>query len=83
MDRVSITESEILAALREAANARPDVDGAFTVEELKEVMGRGEKYIRALLRPLVKSGVVEAVQRPDVDLCNRPCKRHAYRVKAA
>lgn len=78
--RVSITESEILHALREAMQEQDSgVSDAFTVAELCETTQRGEKTVRKMLRSLIQSGRAEVVQKPTVDLTGKTIRVPAYR----
>lgn len=80
---MTISESEILDAIREAArqpDARPD--GAFTRNELCEALRVGRGAIQRVLTPLVKSGQMECVWIPSTDITGRASRVPVYRLIA-
>lgn len=79
---ISVTESELIEALRQASAAAPDPDGAVVTQDIVRAMGKGERFVRTILRDLIAQGVVEMVKvrRPAID--GRVIPQPAYRVKA-
>ncbi|NIR76801.1 MAG: hypothetical protein GWN53_17380 [Gammaproteobacteria bacterium] len=82
MDRIEVTESELLEALQEATDAEPDwgPSDAHTVRELAAAMDVDRSVVRRKLRPLIFDGQAEAVKvrRPAMDGSLR--KVPAYRL---
>jgi predicted transcriptional regulator len=80
---MSISESEILDAIREATvqpNVRPE--GAFTVRELATAWGMEATTVQRRLRPLVAAGKMECVRVSLVDMSGRSQPSPAYRLTA-
>ena len=80
MERVKITESEVLRAILDAQTPNAPTD-AFTSEEICTATGRGRDYVRARIRELVRAGVLECVKKPATDVTGRSVALPAYRAK--
>ena len=80
MDRVEITESQILDALRTAMDS-PAENGkdAFTTQELIGLTGRCDKVVRAALAKLIESGTVVCCRVQRKNISGEWGSRPAYR----
>lgn len=59
MERVTLTENELLEALQSALGGTEDAEGTFTAPEIKALTGRSEHWLRPRLRALVAAGTLE------------------------
>lgn len=82
MDRVTMTENELMEALREAL-AQPEAPDAYTMQELCRIVPRSEDWIRNRLRALVAAGRVEPVRVPRANMFGAVAPTCAYRFKRA
>ena len=71
---MTISESEILAALRKAMEQRTGEPGEFTTLELAERMGIGPERVKGTLKKLIASGlaVTGRAHRMSMDGVSRP-----------
>lgn len=78
MDRVRVTENDLLDEVR-AALERQGPEDALTTREMCAAMGVGMPKMREIVRALVESGAVEPVKvlRPRMD--GTPTTVSAYR----
>lgn len=60
--RITLTESELLDALRRAAAESQQGEEGFTTAELREALGWGEKKVRAALHRLKAQGLIVPVK---------------------
>lgn len=60
--RVSVTESEIIEALREALSQNGDDSGAMTTEEIRKKLGISVMRARKLIWAQIHAGRMETVQ---------------------
>lgn len=81
--RLSISETEILDALREAFSTEDDPDGAHTTEELAAATGISRARIKVALRDLIRAGKAETVRVRRTSIDGRTMPVPGYRVKAA
>lgn len=63
MDRIEMTETQVLEALREALQADDAADG-FTTRELAELTGWGQGKVRNALRKMRREGTIVPVRVP-------------------
>lgn len=78
---ITVTESELVEALREAAQpGSSDVEGALTVAEMAACTNRGEKYVRDNIRKLLAEGKAELVRIPRTAIDGRLQNLPAYRL---
>ena len=81
--RVTITQAELLEALREAAQRSEEgPEGAYTTEELAELTGIYRGKVKETIRALIRLGKAECVhvRRPSID--GRMFRVPAYRIKS-
>ncbi len=55
---INVTQDEILDALRAAMQPPPGEEGAYTVNELSERLGRSGEAVRTLLKKLLSASAV-------------------------
>lgn len=69
MDRVTLTETEIMEALREALEGSQGPDDARTVAELQEATGWHVNRVRQGVKAMLAAGEAECVRvyRPGMD----------------
>lgn len=82
--RLTVTESELLAALRQMNPASHDGPAdAHTIHELARIMDLDERLVRRRMLAIFEAGGLEVVwvRRPGMD--GRRCKVPAYRLRAA
>ena len=67
MDRVRLTENELLEALESALGNPATTDDAYTTADLMDMTHKGRAWLQIRLHAAVKAGVAEPVivQRPD------------------
>lgn len=81
-DRLSITDSEILAELRAALETpTEDPEGAYTAAELAEATGLHIRRLRAKLVEILKRGDAEVVKVRRTGMDGRNSLVPAYRVR--
>lgn len=80
MDRISITEAEILSALRAAADTPDGDDGALTMRQMMELTGWGDRKVREHVRRMIASGAAEPVRVPRPTLAGNVQPTPAYRL---
>lgn len=62
MDRVEVTEGELVQALRQAQTVDSDDRGAMTTRELRKALGWGADRVREHLHELSAGGRLEVVK---------------------
>jgi predicted ArsR family transcriptional regulator len=81
MERVSVTQAELIAALQAAADRRTeDPEGALTVADLSENLGWSDKIVRRELRKLMKTDRLETVKVLRETIAGHSTHVPAYRV---
>lgn len=80
MDRIEVTESELIAALRAAFDAPGEDDGSLTIRELAAATGWGAAKAREHLRRLIQDGAAEPVRSPRTNLAGQRQPVVAYRL---
>ena len=80
MDRITVSEGELIQALQEAFRTRPDGEGYLTTVELSEATGMSHEIIMQALKKLKLSGRLEAGRVYREDLGGRFNKVPAYRL---
>lgn len=80
---ISISESEILDALREVGGLSPGrPEGAFTTRELAAAWGIDTTTVQRRIKPLILTGRMECVRIIEIDIAGRPQQTPAYRLVA-
>ena len=82
MDRVEVTATELLDALREATAHGASPENAITVTEMCERWGMSRQKAQRSLRAAMAGGKVECVQKPIIDISGRKTFVPAYRLRA-
>lgn len=82
MARIEVSTSELLEAVRSATGAHVNPDDAFTVAEISEAMGAGERVTRDKLAKLKAAGCLEIIFVEREALDGRMRKVPAYRFRA-
>lgn len=78
---MSMTQNELLEALRVAAEAQDEQgDGAMTMRELRAALNYGDDRLRAMLHRLKADGLVEVVRVQRRTLDDRLNLTPAYRL---
>lgn len=78
---ITITEAEILDALREAAAPTSEDDAGLTRAEIADRMGHSENWVSAnVLKPLGKQGRLVVGKRKGVRIDGVACWLVVYRV---
>lgn len=81
-DRLTITEGDILEALREALEQGTDApDDAYTANELAEATGVHIRKTRAILTEILKRGEAEVVKVRRTGMDGRNSLVPAYRMR--
>ena len=83
MDRVTVTQSELIAALQAAMEQPDDPEGAVTTAELAEQLGWHVVKVRDELGKLDRAGRLECVKVIRRDITGRVGNRPAYRLVKA
>lgn len=83
MERVRVTESDLLEALRDAFASAEASEDALTTADLVEACGRGEETVRKALRALERKGQLEVVRVRRRRLDGQIQVYPAYRLRAA
>ncbi len=81
--KLTITENELVEALRSAMGPDEGPTDARTVQEMAATIGRAERFVRDNVRKLIAEGRVELVRvkRPAID--GRIQSLPAYRIRVA
>lgn len=84
-ERVNVTESQIIEAIREAIRNALTAGGtegaAVTAEELAQATGRGILSVRRALKGLIEAGTMEATRVRRLTIDGRPTRIPAYRLR--
>lgn len=81
MERVSLTEAEIVQALTDAMSQAEGGDDGMTVAEMEAATGAGNRRVRLALRKLMEAGKLEVGRRPTTSLVGARVFTPVYRVK--
>lgn len=82
-DRVTVTELDLLDALREALERDAGGDDAPTTEELAEMTGISRERIKVALKGLIQSGKAESIRVRRLSIDGRNALVPGYRFKQA
>jgi len=77
---MKITESELMAAVRDAAKAAHDTSGFASRQEIQDALGISEDTAKARLRQLHRQGRLQVGFRMAPDITGRMNKIPTYKV---
>lgn len=80
MDRITVSEGELIQALQEAFRTKPDGEGYLTTNEISEATGMSREITIQTLRKLKLSGRLESGRVYREDLGGRFNRIPAYRL---
>ena len=81
MERVCVTEAELIDAVRDAMSGADASDDGMTLGEMGTATGVGAKRLRLALRTLLDAGRLEVGRRLITSIDGRKCFVPVYRVK--
>ncbi len=81
-DKVNLSMSEVLEALRGAVRRVEVDDAAFTTEELADALGVHVRTVQYAIKALHKAGKLECVRKVKSTITGAQRPVPAYRIKA-